>query len=159
MLEAGSEAPAFALQNQDGETVRLTDFEGQRVVLYFYPRANTRGCTIEATGFRDEHAAFRDLDAVVLGVSNDPVEDLAPFRAEHDLPFDLLSDPDGTVAERYDSYGTVELQDGDTTEIAYRNTYVIGPDGTIERAYEGVDPSDHADSVLADLRSTVPADD
>lgn len=159
MLETGSEAPAFELHNQDGERVRLADFEGERVVLYFYPRANTRGCTIEAQGFRDEHAAFRDLDAVVLGVSNDPVEDLGPFREEHDLPFDLLSDEDGTVAEQYDTYGTVELQDGETTEIAFRNTYVIGPDGTIERTYESVDPSGHADDVLADLRSTAPADD
>ncbi len=158
MLDEGIDAPAFALQNQDGETVRLSDFEGERVVLYFYPRAGTRGCTIEAEGFRDEHAAFRDLDAVVLGVSNDPVEDLGPFREEYDLQFDLLSDPDGEVADRYDSYGTVESGDS-PVDIALRNTYVIGPDGTIERTYEGVDPRDHADDVLADLRAATPADD
>ncbi|PSQ58464.1 hypothetical protein BRD18_05600 [Halobacteriales archaeon SW_7_71_33] len=108
MLNPGETAPAFELPNQDGETVRLSDHRGERVVLYFYPRANTSGCTTEATGFRDEHAAFRDLDAAVLGVSNDPTEDLRAFREEHDLPFDLLSDADGTVAERYDSYGTAE---------------------------------------------------
>jgi peroxiredoxin Q/BCP len=158
MLQTGEPAPAFELTNQDGETVRLSDFEGERVVLYFYPRANTRGCTIEAQGFRDEHAAFRDVDAVVLGVSNDPVENLGPFREEHDLPFDLLSDPDGAVAEQYDSYGSVEIEGGQT-EIALRNTYVIGPDGEIERTYEGVDPSDHAEDVLADLRTTAAADD
>ncbi|PSQ38598.1 peroxiredoxin [Halobacteriales archaeon SW_12_71_31] len=152
MLDPGETAPAFELPNQDGETVRLSDHRGERVVLYFYPRANTRGCTTEATGFRDEHAALRDLDAVVLGVSNDPTEDLRAFREEHDLPFDLLSDADGTVAERYDSYGTVELRDG-TTEIAFRNTYVVGPDGEIERAYESVDPQQHPEDVLADLRS------
>jgi len=159
MLDPGSEAPDFRLHNQDGETVALSDHRGRWVVLYFYPRANTRGCTIEAAGFRDDHAAFRDLDAVVLGVSNDPVEDLQAFREEHDLPFDLLSDPDGAVAERYDSYGTVELQDGETTEIAFRNTYVIGPDGEIERTYESVDPEHHAEDVLADLRSVAAAED
>ena len=158
MLDPGETAPAFELPNQDGETVRLSDHRGERVVLYFYPRANTRGCTTEATGFRDEHAALRDLDAVVLGVSNDPTEDLRAFREAHDLPFDLLSDADGTVAERYDSYGTAELRDG-TTEIALRNTYVVDPDGEIERAYESVDPQQHPEDALADLRSVTAAEE
>lgn len=150
MLEEGSTAPSFALPNQDGELVRLADFEGRRVVLYFYPRADTPGCTIEAEGFRDAHDRFRDLDAVVLGISNDPVEELQPFREKYDLPFDLLSDEEGEVARDYESFGTIEMGDGEH-EIAFRNTYVVGPDGKIERTYEGVDPDGHATDVLEDL--------
>jgi peroxiredoxin Q/BCP len=150
MLDTGIEAPAFELPNQDGETVSLEDVEGDRVVLYFYPRADTRGCTIEAKGFRDDYEAFEDADITVLGVSNDPVEALDDFREKYDLPFDLLSDEDGSVAEAYDSFGTVEME-GQEHEIAFRNTFVIGPDGRIERAYEGVDPNDHAEAVLADI--------
>jgi len=150
MLETGSTAPSFALPNQDGDTVRLADFEGQRVVLYFYPRADTPGCTIEAEGFRDAHDRFRDLGATVLGISNDPVEDLEAFRQKYDLPFDLLSDEDGEVARAYESYGTVEMG-GEEHEIAFRNTYVVGPDGTVAHAYEGVDPEGHATDVLEDL--------
>jgi len=150
MLEEGTTAPSFALPNQDGETVRLADFEGRRVVLYFYPRADTPGCTREAEGFRDSYDRFRDLDAIVLGISNDPVDDLEAFHQKHDLPFDLLSDDDGEVARAYESYGTVEMG-GDEHEIAFRNTYGIGPDGEIEHAYEGVDPDGHADEVLEAL--------
>lgn len=150
MLQTGETAPDFELPNQDGETVRLSDFEDERVVLYFYPRADTPGCTIQAQQFRDEHDSFRDLDAVVLGVSNDPVDALGPFREKYDLPFDLLSDEDGNVARAYDSHGTVEMA-GEEHEIAMRNTYVVGPDRTILAAYEGVDPQDNAEDVLADL--------
>jgi len=149
-MDAGETAPTFGLRNQDGEIVRLSEHEGRRVVLYFYPRAGTRGCTVQAESFRDEFDAFRDLDAVVLGVSTDPVEDLAAFHEEYDLPFDLLSDPDGAVAEAYDSLRVVEAE-GETQEVAARNTVVIGPDGRIERRYEGVDPADNPDEVLADL--------
>jgi peroxiredoxin Q/BCP len=152
MLDTGAEAPGFELPNQDGDTVSLEDFEGQRVVLYFYPRADTRGCTIEAEGFRDDYDAFEAADVAVLGVSNDPVDALEAFREKYDLTFDLLSDEDGSVAEAYDSFGTVEME-GQEHEIAFRNTYVIGPDGRIERVYEGVDPNDHAEVVLADLEA------
>lgn len=153
MLDSGQEAPTFELPNQDGDHVSLSEFEGQRVVLYFYPRADTRGCTIEAKGFRDRFGAFEDADVAVLGVSNDPVEAVAAFAEKYDLPFDLLSDEDGSVARAYDSFGTVDV-DGEHREIAYRNTYVIGPDGRVEAAYEGVDPSTHAEDLLADLEAT-----
>jgi peroxiredoxin Q/BCP len=152
MLDTGAEAPGFELPNQDGDTVSLEDFEGRRVVLYFYPRADTRGCTIEAEGFRDDYDAFEDANVAVLGVSNDPVDALEAFREKYDLPFDLLSDEDGSVARAYDSFGTVEME-GQEHEIAFRNTYVIGPDGRIERVYEGVDPNDHAEAVIADLEA------
>ncbi|MFB6311677.1 MAG: thioredoxin-dependent thiol peroxidase [Salinirussus sp.] len=150
MLEVGTPAPAFELPNQDGEPIALSEFRGQRVVLYFYPRANTDGCTTEACGFRDNWQAYRDRDITVLGVSDDPVSDLADFGETYDLPFHLLSDADGTVSKQYDSFGEKQMF-GNTFEGVYRNTYVIDADGMIERAYEGVDPEGHAETILADL--------
>lgn len=148
MLEPGDEAPDFELQNQDGETVRLSAFEG-RVVLYFYPRAETPGCTTEACGFRDNWSAYEDRGIAVLGVSDDPVADLADFAAEYDLPVELLSDEDGSVASKYDSYGEKNMF-GNTFDGVFRNTYVIN-DGVIEAVYEGVDPDGHAEEILADI--------
>jgi peroxiredoxin Q/BCP len=150
MLQEDKPAPEFTLENQDGDPVSLSDFEGQYVVVYFYPQADTRGCTIEAEGFRDNWSAYEDADVTVLGISNDPVEDLADFKEKYDLPFDLLSDEDGAVAQRYESYGTVDVR-GEEAEIAFRNTYVVGPDGAIVAVYEDVDPEGHADRVLEDI--------
>jgi peroxiredoxin Q/BCP len=150
MLEAGQPAPAFELPDQDGEPVSLSAYRGQRVVLYFYPRADTPGCTAEACSFRDAWGEYEDRDVVVLGVSNDPVDALAEFAEKYDLPFRLMSDEDGAVAERYDSFGEIE-QEGEIYDIALRNTFLIGPDGDLEAVYEGVDPEGHADEVLADL--------
>jgi peroxiredoxin Q/BCP len=150
MLEVDQRAPGFELQDHTGETVSLAEFEGQYVVLYFYPKAKTRGCSIEARGFRDHHAAFRDRDAVVVGVSADPVEELAEFAEEEALPFRLLSDPDGEVGAAYDSYGEVEFR-GETRESPFRNTYVIRPDGTIGAVYEDVTPEGHAEELLAKI--------
>lgn len=147
MLDTAQPAPDFELLDQDGEPVSLSDYEGQTVVLYFYPRADTRGCTIEAKGFRDHWEAFEERDAVVLGVSNDPVEDLKDFQEKYSLPFRLLSDEDGEVASAYESFGTTEVR-GQEWEIAFRNTYVIGEDGTIEHVFEDVSPAGHADEIL-----------
>ena len=148
MLEPGDDAPDFELPNQDGETVRLSDYGG-RVVLYFYPRADTPGCTTEACGFRDNWDAYEERGVAVLGVSDDPVSDLAAFAEKHDLPIELLSDEDGAVAARYDSYGEKNMF-GNTFDGVFRNTYVIR-DGEVEAAYEGVDPEGHAEAILADL--------
>ncbi|WP_256684340.1 peroxiredoxin [Halococcus qingdaonensis] len=142
MPQVGQTAPAFSLQNQDGESVSLSEFEGQRVVLYFYPKAGTEGCTIEANNFGDAFDEFERHDVPVLGVSMDSVADLAAFRDDEELPFTLLSDEDGTVAEKYDSAG-----DG----TALRNTFVIGPNGDIEAVYEDVSPGEHAEQVLDDV--------
>lgn len=150
MLSRGELAPDFELHNQNGDPVALSDFSGEYVVLYFYPRADTRGCTIEAKDFRDNWEQFADANITVLGVSNDPVEDIEAFAEKYDLPFELLSDPEGAVASAYESYGTIEI-DGDPAEIALRNTYLIAPDGTIERVYEDVSPDGHAEEILADL--------
>ncbi len=149
MLEIGEPAPEFELPNQHGEPVSLDEFDG-RVVVYFYPRANTEGCTTEACGFRDELPAFENRDAAVVGISDDPVEDLAEFAAEYDLEFDLLSDEAGEVAAAYDSYGEKQMF-GNTFDGVFRNTYVIGPDGRIEAVYEGVSPEGHAGEVLAGI--------
>ena len=150
MLEPGEAAPEFALPNQHGDSVSLSDHEGEYVVLYFYPRADTPGCTTEACGFRDAWAEYEDRGVAVLGISDDPVEDLADFAEEYDLPFDLLSDEDGEVSAAYDSYGEKNVFGNEVTGV-FRNTYVVGPDGTVERAYEGVSPEGHADELLADL--------
>jgi len=150
MLDVGEEAPGFELPDQDGEPVSLESFRGRRVVVYFYPRAATPGCTTEACGFRDAYDRFRERDVAVLGVSDDPVEDLAPFAEEYDLPFRLLSDESGEVATAYESYGQKSMF-GRTFDGVFRNTYVVGPDGRIERAYEGVSPEGHAAAILADL--------
>ncbi|MFC7068504.1 thioredoxin-dependent thiol peroxidase [Halobaculum lipolyticum] len=150
MLDTGTEAPGFSLPDHVGREVSLDEFDGKRVVLYFYPRADTPGCTTEACGFRDAYDEFEARDTVVLGVSDDPVDDLTAFARKHDLPFSLLSDEDGSVAAAYDSYGEKNVF-GNVVEGVFRNTYLIGPEGTIERAYEGVSPEEHADELLADI--------
>jgi peroxiredoxin Q/BCP len=150
MLDIGDEAPAFELPDQNGETVSLSSFRGRRVVVYFYPRAATPGCTTEACGFRDAYDRFRERDVTVVGISDDPVEDLAPFADEHDLPFRLLSDESGEVAGAYDSYGEKSMF-GRTFHGVSRNTYVVDPGGRIARVYEGVSPEGHAEEILADL--------
>lgn len=150
MLEPGDDAPDFELPNQDGESVALSDYRGAAVVVYFYPRADTPGCTAEACSFRDNWDAYEERGVAVLGISDDPVEDLADFAAKYDLPVQLLSDEDGAVASAYDSYGEKNVFGNQVTGV-FRNTYVVGPDGRIAHAYEGVDPEGHAEDLLADL--------
>lgn len=150
MLSVGDEAPDFELHDQDGETVSLSDYRGDYVVVYFYPRANTPGCTTEACGFRDEWGEFEDRDVAVVGISDDPVSDLAEFEDDYDLPFPLLSDEDGAVASAYDSYGEKNMF-GNTFDGVFRNTYVVGPEGRIVLAYEAVSPDGHADEILSDV--------
>jgi len=152
MLCTGQSAPEFELPDQNGDLVSLSDFRGRRVVLYFYPRANTEGCTTQACGFRDNWAAFEDRDVAVLGVSDDEVADLKTFEADHDLPHTLLSDEYGEVATLYDSYGEKQMF-GNTFDGVFRNTYVIDAEGEIEFAYEGVSPEGHAEAILSDLDS------
>ncbi|MFW6003417.1 MAG: thioredoxin-dependent thiol peroxidase [Halanaeroarchaeum sp.] len=147
MLEVDSPAPSFELSNQHDEPVALSDFEGQYVVVYFYPRADTPGCTTEACGFRDVWDEYEDAGVGVVGISDDPVDDLVDFAEKYDLPFDVLSDEDGTVSARYDSYGEKNMF-GNTFDGVFRNTYVVGPDGSIVAAFEGVDPEGHATEVL-----------
>jgi len=147
MLSAGDRAPPFELQNQNGEPVSLSAVDGEYAVVYFYPRADTPGCTTEAKSFRDQFAAFTDRGITVFGISDDPVDELAAFAEKYDLPFDLLSDPDGEVGRAYDSYGEKNMF-GRTFDGSFRNTYIVDPEGRIARGFEGVSPADHADEVL-----------
>lgn len=150
MLDVGEEAPEFSLTDQDGETVRLSDFAGRPTIVYFYPRADTTGCTTEAVGFRDVWEEFQAADAAVVGISDDPVEDVAAFAEKYDLPFRLLSDPDGEVAAAYDTYGEKNMF-GRTFDGVFRTTYLVDGDGLIAATYEDVDPEDHAEELLEDL--------
>ncbi|WP_144922558.1 thioredoxin-dependent thiol peroxidase [Halorubrum salsamenti] len=152
MLEPGDPAPEITLSDQHGATVTVDPSAARYTVVYFYPRADTPGCTTEACGFRDEWDAFEGADVAVVGVSDDPVEDLEPFAEEYDLPFTLLSDPDGEVASAYDSYGEKQMF-GNTFDGVFRNTYVLDADGTVALAYEGVSPEDHAVEILDDIEA------
>ncbi|WP_254546374.1 thioredoxin-dependent thiol peroxidase [Halomarina pelagica] len=150
MLSAGDDAPDFELLDQDGQPTRLTDFAGP-VVVYFYPRADTPGCTTEACGFRDAWDEYEEREITVLGISDDSTADLRAFAEKYDLPFTLLSDPEGEVAARYDSYGEKTMF-GNTFDGTFRNTYVVDG-GEVVAAYEGVSPEGHAEAVLSDLEA------
>lgn len=152
MLEAGATAPDFELPNQDGDTVSLSDYRGDTVVVYFYPRADTSGCTTEARSFRDNWDDYEERGIAVLGISDDPVDDLAAFAEKYDLPIQLLSDEAGSVSSAYDSYGEKNVFGNQVTGI-FRNTYVVDAEGRIAHVYEGVDPEGHAEELLADLGS------
>jgi thioredoxin-dependent peroxiredoxin len=146
-LEAGRPAPAFSLQADDGSTVGLADLAGTTVVLYFYPKDDTTGCTAEACEFRDLQPDYAAAGARVLGVSPDPLASHAKFRDKHGLGFTLLSDPDHEVAEAYGVW-VEKSRYGRTYMGVERSTFVIGPDGTLEQALYKVKPEGHAASVL-----------
>lgn len=143
MLSEGERAPDFELSDQNGEPVRLSDYRGRRVVLYFYPKADTPGCTKEACSFRDVYDDFETQGIGVLGVSTDSVDELEAFAEKYGLPFRLLADPEGEVARAYDSLGP--------GKTAARNTYVIDEKGRIEAVYESVSPEAHAEQILRDV--------
>jgi thioredoxin-dependent peroxiredoxin len=146
-LEAGSPAPDFSLQADDGSTLSLSDLRGQTVVLYFYPRDETPGCTAEACEFRDLRTGYEAAGARVIGVSPDPVASHERFRAKHRLPFTLLSDPDHAVAEAYGVW-VEKSRYGRTYMGVERSTFVIGPDGALKEALYKVKAQGHAASVL-----------
>lgn len=146
--ETGSDAPDFRLQDQDGEWHTLSDYEGQWVVLYFYPKDETPGCTTEACNFRDEIYRYRDLGAVVLGVSLDDVESHAEFAEKYELPFPLLADIEKQASQKYGVLASLG-----PISYASRQTFLINPAGEIARHYEDVDPEIHAQQVLDDLHA------
>ncbi|MCB2224536.1 MAG: thioredoxin-dependent thiol peroxidase [Actinobacteria bacterium] len=145
-LATGDRAPDFTLAADDGTEVSLSAFAGSRLVLYFYPKAFTPGCTTEACDFRDRSDALAAAGTEVVGVSPDDPDTLARFRAEHDLPFRLLSDPDHAVAEAYGAWG-IKKNYGKEYEGLIRSTFVVGPDGTIEHAWRNVKATGHAERV------------
>jgi peroxiredoxin Q/BCP len=146
MVTIGEPAPEFELPDQDGQLHSLEDYRDQWVVLYFYPKDETPGCTTEACEFRDNIFAFKDLNAQILGVSLDDVESHKAFAENHGLPFPLLADVEGEAAS---AYGVKTRMAG--MEVAKRQTFIIGPDGTVAKHYEKVNPSEHSAQVLADL--------
>ena len=150
MVEQGSPAPDFELESDTGETVRLSSLRGKPVVLYFYPKDHTSGCTTQACGIRDAWSEFERAGAVVLGVSPDDVASHESFRADYELPFTLLADPEHTVAEAYGVWAE-KSRYGRTYMGIVRSTFVIGPDGTVEKVMRNVKPETHADDVLAFL--------
>lgn len=150
MIREGERAPEFELASDEGETVRLQDLRGRRVVLYFYPKDDTSGCTKEACGFRDVLPNLEEEDVTVLGVSPDDVDSHRRFKDKYDLNFPLLADPDGRVAQEYGAWGTKNLY-GRQVEGILRTTFLIGPDGRVERVWEKVKPDGHAEEVVEAL--------
>jgi peroxiredoxin Q/BCP len=150
MLEAGEAAPDFTLPDQNGDPVRLSELRGEAVVLYFYPRADTPGCTIQACGVRDRRADYLAAGARVLGVSPDPVEDVKKFADKFDLDFTLLADSDHAVADAYGTWGEKSMY-GKKYWGVQRATFLIDPEGTIARVFPKVSPKTHDDVVLEAL--------
>jgi thioredoxin-dependent peroxiredoxin len=150
MLDAGTRAPEFTLAADDGSTVTLSELRGKPVVLYFYPKDDTPGCTAQACGIRDAWSDFQGVDALVLGVSPDDEASHRAFKEKYGLPFTLLSDPDHAVADAYGVWQERSMY-GKTFMGIKRSTFVIGEDGTVREAMYGVKPDTHAERVLKAL--------
>ena len=146
-VEPGSKAPAFSLQDQDGKTHRLKDYAGRPVVLYFYPKDDTPGCTREACDFRDSLPDFKKSEAAILGVSILDTTSKAKFARKHKLNFPLLADADHAVAEKYGAWKKKSMYGKSFMGLA-RTTLLIGPDGVVARRWDNVKVDGHADAVL-----------
>ena len=151
MLQAGTKAPDFSLPDQNGKEVKLSDFLGKRVVLYFYPKDNTPGCTRQACAFAGNYEAFRAQDVVVIGISKDSIASHLKFAEKYDLPFILLSDPERQAIEAYDVWKEKKLY-GKVSMGVVRSTYLINPEGIIEKAMPRVKPDTNAAEILAYLQ-------
>ncbi len=149
-LKEGDKAPEFTALSSGGGTVSLADFRGKPVVLYFYPRDDTPGCTVEACSFRDEHTQLQKKGAVVLGVSTDPLKSHDKFAAKFNLPFPLLVDEDRKIVQAYGVWGEKTFM-GRKFDGVHRVTFLIGPDGAIRKIWPKVKPDGHAAEVLAAL--------
>ncbi|HEY5099354.1 MAG TPA: thioredoxin-dependent thiol peroxidase [Gaiellaceae bacterium] len=152
MIAEGQEAPDFELTSDAGETVKLSDLRGKPVVLYFYPKDDTPGCTTQACGIRDAYGEFERAGAVVLGVSPDDERSHVKFRSKYELPFTLLADTEHAVAEQYGVWGEKKYMGKKYMGIS-RSTFVIDEDGKVKKIFEKVTPATHADDVLAALAS------
>ena len=150
MLPEGSKAPPFTLDDQDGNSVSLSDFEGQKILLWFYPKASTPGWTIEGQELRDEFQNFKEKNTSILGMSADSVKAQNNFCTKQEFPFSLLSDPEKTIIRKYDALGIKKMY-GKEYEGIFRISYLIDENGIIEKVYEKVKPKEHAKQVLADL--------
>lgn len=157
MPAVGEAAPVFEARDQDGMRRNLSDFQGKWVVLYFYPKDGTSGCTKQACGLRDIHPEFEKLDAIVLGVSVDSVESHGNFAQQHDLPFTLISDETHEIVRKYGVWQKKSYM-GREYMGTLRTTFLINPDGRIARVYENVDPEGHAEEVYQDLQDLTERD-
>jgi peroxiredoxin Q/BCP len=147
LIEPGRKAPAFTLKDQDGKTHALSDYEGRPVVLYFYPKDDTPGCTVEACAFRDNLPKFKPGKAAILGVSILDEQSKAKFAAKHDLNFPLLADADHAVADKYGAWQERSMYGRKYMGVA-RVTYLIGGDGKVVQRWDKVKPNGHAEEVL-----------
>lgn len=154
-MRAGEPAPDFSLPDQEGREIHLHDLGGQPVVLFFYPRASTSGCTLEARGFRDAHARFRRRGVAVLGASPDTVKAQKRFAESEKLPFPLLADADRSLCQRYGVLQEKSMYGRKFLGVV-RTTFLIGADGVIRRVFEKVTPAGHADAVLQALADAFP---
>ena len=145
--QIGDPAPSFALPSEEGELIKLEDFHGKRVVLFFYPRANTKGCTTEACGFRDDYSAFEAKDVVVLGISPDTVSDQAKFSQKYTFPYHLLADEDHAIAEAYGVWVLKKMYGREYMGVQ-RTTFIIDEEGKIQEVFEKVKPLGHSQQVL-----------
>ncbi len=150
MLKAGDKAPQFTLMDQNGSTTSLSDFKGKRVLVWFYPKASTPGCTAQGCNLRDNHAAFTDEDVEIIGISMDSVKRQSNFAAKQKFPFRLLADESGEVTKSFGAYGPKKFM-GRSYEGILRSSFLIDGDGVIERVYEKVKTKTHGVDVLADL--------
>ncbi len=148
--DIGKKAPAFTLKNQDGETVKLSDLAGQRVVLYFYPKADTPGCTTQACSIKDNWKAYKKAGVTVIGVSADEPEKLAAFKKKYKLPFDLIGDPSHKMIDRYGQWVEKSMY-GKKYMGIQRSTFIIGPTGKVEAYLPKVQPKAHDDLVFKAL--------
>lgn len=146
----GEQAPDFEALSDEGESMRLSDHQGKVVVLYFYPRADTPGCTKEACGFRDDYSAYEDAGVVILGVSPDSVKDQAKFKKKFELPFMLLADEDHKIADQYNVWGLKNFM-GKKYEGVHRTTFLIDEVGKILAVFEKVKPAKHSEEILASI--------
>lgn len=151
-ISAGGEAPDFTLQDETGTERTLSDFRGAPVVLYFYPKDDTPGCTTEACNFRDDYSAYEQSGVLILGVSPDTPKSHSKFKAKYNLPFSLLADVDHEVCELYDVWG-LKKKMGREYEGVFRTTYLIDKDGKIAHVFENVKPADHSVEILEALRA------
>jgi thioredoxin-dependent peroxiredoxin len=150
VVSEGDAAPDFSATTETGERVSLSDFRGKPVVLYFYPKDDTPGCTAQACGIRDAYGEFERAGAVVLGISPDDEASHVKFKEKYELPFTLLADPEHEVAEQYGTWSEKQYN-GRTYWGVSRTTFIVAPDGTVAKVMQGVKPVTHADDVLAAL--------
>ncbi|HAF47751.1 MAG TPA: thioredoxin-dependent thiol peroxidase [Anaerolineaceae bacterium] len=147
VLSEGVKAPGFELLDSEGKLHKLSDYAGETIVVYFYPKDDTPGCTKEACSFRDSYADFKKAGVTIIGISPDKVESHKKFKEKYALPFTLLADPDHAVCEAFGVWG-LKKSFGREYEGVFRTTFVIGPEGEIKRVFENVKPSDHSQEVL-----------